>query len=208
MIKKKVEKITMSIENSISQVNWENEEVYANFLAQTYYFVNHSIRLLSLSVCYIPESQRGFQDRFISHIEEESNHDLILLKDLQKLGKSIEDYPELPETKLLWQSQYYQVQNVNPLSLLGYILFLEALAVGAGERLYKEIKAHYKKGFQFLKVHAEEDVDHVEKAYETIGKLDVITQKIILSNLEQSAHAYKHMIESLNVEEAVEKVAA
>lgn len=178
-------------EQVILDLPWKDREFYGNFLAQTYYFVCHSTRLLARSMSHFQTDREGLYRRFLSHMSEEDNHEKIALSDLKKLGFSLADFPESSYTRAFWQSQYYLADTSKGTALLGYILFLEAVAVESYPKLIEHLyKFHGKKCCQFLKVHVEEDPDHVLHAIEEIQNLPEADKKEVWKNFEQTAKIY------------------
>lgn len=175
--------------------HFKDREAYAYWLAQTYYFVNHSTPLLGFALPHL--KVKGLQSHFEHHIGEEEKHDLLLIKDLEKMGKKVSDYPEHPMTQAFYQSQYYKIQFEGGTALMGYILFLEGLAVHAGKSVYQEIKDLHKGSVLFIKVHAEEDPDHLDRAIDVIKSLSPEEQVHILNNLKFAASIYEGIM--LNV---------
>src|SRR4051812_48763357 len=101
---------------------WENREAYLQWLAQTYYLVRHTTRFLCLSAARAPIDKRELHYGFVKHLGEESNHDIPLINDMKKLGAAPDQYPELPQTRLLRNNQYYWLDNGGVYSLMGYSL--------------------------------------------------------------------------------------
>lgn len=186
----------------IPTLPWENERFYANFLAQTYYFVCHSTRLLGRSMSYFVHNQEDLYRRFKDHISEEDAHEKIALSDLKKLGYEIAQFPELAVTKSFYECQYFKIERSLGTALLGYILYLETVAVHAYplvvDRLYKK---YDKKCCQFLKVHVEEDPDHVEKALLEISKLPSNQQSEIWQNFWQTSKLYCQLLKDAQQEQ-------
>lgn len=192
----------------LRNVNWTSPRVYANYLAQTYYYVNHSERFLALAAALFTNEDRKLMRRFFKHLGEESAHDQLLIKDIENLGFSLKDFPEHPQTKMFWETQYYKIEHQDPAILLGYIYFLEDLACEICPELTKILMPIYgEKSVRFLKLHGEEDPDHVEKAYQEIKALNVERQDIIAENYEQSAIAYSLMIAQLEKQESSQMAA-
>lgn len=182
----------------MKDINWSNKDVYAQYLAQTYYYVNHSEKLLALCIALFKNEDRSMMRRFIKHLSEESAHDQLLLNDLKNLGYSIDDIEESSATKIFWETQYYKIEHEDPAILMGYIFFLEDLAGQVGSSLTQEVETLYgKKCSTFLRLHAEEDPDHVEKARSLIQSLPVSRQVAIARNHEQSMRAYCMMMEEV-----------
>src|SRR5215470_14775595 len=127
----------------IRNVPWHDKAIYGAFLAQTYYYVNHSTRLLALAASRFQASEERIHRRFIRHATEEMSHEILALRDLKNLGLSLESYHEFPSTRAFYQTQYYMIEHVSPWSFWGYILMLEGLAVSEGAWLYDEIKRHH-----------------------------------------------------------------
>lgn len=137
---------------------WENQQFYQEYLAQTYFYVQYSTRLLALSAGYSHPTDKALFRRSLAHIKEENNHEVLADRDLQTMGTSIQNFSENIATKLFYQHQMYQMPT-QPKTLLGYIICLEELAVtGLKQALPRMIKAHGEKACQFLIVHSEEDM--------------------------------------------------
>lgn len=186
------------VNESLEQVRWNDRYVYGNFLAQTYYFVCHSTRLLALAASRFPVSQDQFFKRFVAHLGEEKNHERIALADLKNLGFQLSDFPELGQTRAFYEAQYYKIEHLGPTVLMGYILFLEAIAVEAGPGIYESVAlVHGEKATRFLKVHIEEDPGHVEQAVGVIQQVPDLERQLIQQNLVQSGQVYGLMMLSL-----------
>lgn len=194
--------------NTLRELPWSQKEIYAQYLAQTYYYVNHSERLLALAAARLNNEDSLMQRRFFKHLSEECAHDKLLLRDLSALGFELADFPELPETKMFWETQYFKIEHQDAAVLLGYIYFLEDLACTICPELTKMLTNLYgSKCVVFLKLHGEEDPDHVEKAYDQIKSLSPERQVLISSNYEQSAIAY-HQVIAACIRGASKKAAA
>ncbi|WPU67035.1 iron-containing redox enzyme family protein [Peredibacter starrii] len=171
---------------------FKDKEVYGEWLAQTYFFVRHSTSLLGYSLPHLKNEE--LRHHFEHHLGEEERHDLLALKDIERLGKNISQYQEMIPTQAFYHSQYYRISFEGGTSLLGYILFLEGLAVNWAKDSYMEIKDLHKGSVLFLKVHAEEDPHHLEEAIKTISSLSQNEQECILRNLHYSEELYQQMM--------------
>lgn len=179
----------------IKSFPWSDKRAVADYLAQTYYYVNHSERLLALAAGLMSEEDRKIQRRFFKHLSEENSHDLMAKKDLENLGFSLSDFPERVETRIFWETQYYKIEHVDPCALMGYILLLEDVASVVCLWMHQEIsKYHGKKCTTFLRVHGEEDPGHVAEAVNVIEALHPSRQEKIFVNLFQSEIAYCQML--------------
>jgi hypothetical protein len=172
---------------------WRDRRVYGDWLAQTYFYVRHSTRLLAASAARFGHDELGnaLHVRFAAHMAEEKRHELLALHDLKMLGASLDQYYERPSTRAFWETQYYKVEHVNPVALFGYILALEGMSATHGPWVYGEVStAHGAGAATFLKLHAHDDEDHVQKAMPLLDKLDARGRADFEQNLEQSTFAY------------------
>lgn len=187
---------------------WADKQAYGDWLSQTYYFVNETQTLLSLAAAR-SEKNSKLQARFIEHAGEEKGHDKLLLLDLKGLGGTPEQHPELPATSSFYQAQYYWIDNKDPRAFFGYIILLEGLAAMYGPKMCEAVtKAHGKPAAHFLRVHSEEDVDHIEKAIQEVENFDELTYRAVVKNFEHAAACYRWMLSEVTQRTSKKKVAA
>lgn len=185
-----------SLGEAVEKENWSDRAVYGNFMAQTYYYTRHGTRLLALAGSRFPFAANDIHRRFMKHVHEEMGHEVLAERDLNFIGFRLEDFPELPATQAFYRTQYYLVEHENPWSFFGFILALEGLAVAKGPWLYERVSKEFgEKSGQFLKVHAQEDVDHIQEAERTLEKMDPSAVPGVLSNLELSCYLYRKILE-------------
>jgi thiaminase len=179
---------------------WENEAFYAQYLAQTYYYTFHSTRMLALAAARTSPGQFDYYRRSIEHIAEESGHENLALTDLKRLGHKIEDFSELPTTKAFWQPQYFLIDRSNT-ALLGYILALEWLAVATFPAVLERLKTKFgAKSINFIRVHAEEDPDHVDKCFEQIENVPLADRALVWENFRQTCRMFELFMRECAVE--------
>lgn len=196
-IKKTISDSCNEIVVQLQKSPWEDKMFYAQWLAQTTYFVRHSTRLLTLCAAHCNEKQMHLHHRFISHAAEEKGHEKLSLMDLHHLGFNIDDIAEKNATMSLYQPQYFWIQFQGPTSFLGYIFCLEIIAKEAGPLLYPKIEEAYgPKATHFIRVHSEEDEDHVEKAFLILNDFTPSDIENVLKNLQQSCENYLNMLSS------------
>ena len=182
----------------VSSFAWEDPQCYASWLSQTYHFVSHSTRLIALAASRFYLDQDGLHNRFLAHIQEEKSHEKLAIHDIKALGLEPANFPELSLTKGFYRSQYYFIERVEAASFLGYIMALEGIAVYAGPvALKKAQKAHGSKATSFLKVHSEEDVEHIEQALNQFEQLTLKGQQHSFENLIQSGELYCQMLDRI-----------
>jgi thiaminase len=190
---------------ALDRFPWEQRSAYADWLAQTYYYVRHSTRLLAASAARFPFDMRGnaLHHRFAAHMAEEHKHELLCTHDLRALETSLEAHPEHASTRMFYEPQYFKIEHQDPIVLFGYILPLEAIAPLQGKRVVEKVTAKFGvKCGSFLKVHAEEDVDHLEKALAMLAEVDEPRKKLIVQNLEQTSYAYVTLLEDIRRRES------
>ena len=177
--------------DAVATLDYTDKHVYGNYLAQTYYYVSHSTRMLAFAAGRMAREDETYFRRFIRHIGEESSHEVLAEKDLHDLSLTPQDFPHLPETHSLWECQYYKMDRQHPLALMGYIIALELFAGYHLPKFYADVSRHYEgRACRFIKLHAEEDPDHIEKAIELTATLSEPLKQIILLNVHQTAKAY------------------
>ena len=188
------------MKSAIENFNPKKKDHYAQFLAQTYFYVSHSTKLLAFAAGLMNKEDETLFRRFIKHISEESSHEVLAEKDLNDLSFSLTAFKELPATKMLWETQYYKIQHEDPASFLGYILILEAFACHCFPNFLEKIDQAYEgKAHRFVKLHAEEDPDHIEKAFDVIDRLSEERKELVRINMNQTAKAYTMMLESISM---------
>lgn len=146
------------------KMNWEDPNYYACWLSQTFHYTKHSTRTLSAAASRFG-LDRDFENmQLIDHAKEERSHEKLAINDIKVLGYSPEIFPELPETRRIYQCIFYQIDRESPASIFGYTFFLESLSVGAGTIVSQKIKnAFGSKALSYLKIHTEDDVDHLKR---------------------------------------------
>ncbi len=172
---------------------WRDRQAYGDWLAQTYWYVRHSTRLLAAAAARFGHDDVGnsLHVRFAAHMAEEKRHELLATHDLKALGLSLDAFRERASTRAFYECQYYKIEHVNPVALFGYILALEAMSATHGPWAFGEAAAEHGAGAAtFLKLHAHDDEDHVQKAIAMLERIDARGRAEIEQNLEQSTFGY------------------
>jgi hypothetical protein len=148
--------------------------IYASLLIQTYHYVKQSCPLMKRACEFISYSQYKSVTGYLRrHILEESQHDIWLLKDLEKLGYPQElatrSFPSNPVCSMVG-TQLYLMEEFGGIALLGYIYVLEAYPPKAASlRRLSEAHSLPIESFSTLLEHSDLDIEHRE---ELIGILD------------------------------------
>lgn len=193
-----LEEIFQTTSDFFSELPWENEQFYSNWLAQTYFMVSHTPRFICLAAARFGTAEDGFHRKMVNHFNDEDKHEYILIKDLKNLGYSIEDFEIFPETSLVVEQLYHQIDRVDPISIFGRIIFLEMLTAKLSSKFKDKFNSQYNNHTgEFLKIHFEEDIEHVQKAFSVLIDLDVKKKKIIGDEFYMTGMLYKSFLEKI-----------
>ena len=188
-LKNEIKECLGRLSAEVKQFPWEDKTAYAHWLGQTYYYVCHSTRLLALAASRFEDQK--LHNRFLDHLREERGHEKIALLDLKELRVAIHDIPCFPETHAFYMTQYYYLEHADPTSFFGWIFSLEGTAAQEGGSLCSRVKkAHGEQAANFLKVHATEDISHLEKAYDAVKEITPAAWPKLVENLNVSAELY------------------
>jgi hypothetical protein len=131
----------------------------------------------------IEASEHALRDYFVSHLEEERDHQAWLAEDLRSAGIDVAKMPLSQIAVEMAGSQYYLIKHVNPASLLGYMAVLEGFPI-ALEVVTELESQHGKDLFRTLRYHAEHDIDHSKELFAVINQC---ADPIILRSALQTA---------------------
>lgn len=183
------------IENEMAKTDWTMPNTYANWLAQTHYYICHSTRILAAAGSRFQVDQDKFHIQAVEHAKEEKSHEKLTLADLKHMKFSINDFPELPSTKALYRSAYYLIERENPISLYGYVYYLELLSITVGRDIMERASnAFGAKSVQHLKLHAQDDVEHIETYAKALNQLGAKERSYVEEALVTTANNYESMI--------------
>jgi hypothetical protein len=136
--------------------------------------------------------------RFAAHMAEEKKHELLCVHDLKQLGTSLERFVEHHSTRAFYEPQYYKIEHGAPIALFGYILPLEAIGPACGRWIIdRVVAAHGEKCASFLKLHSEEDVDHLDRALAMLDELPPAERSLVAENLRQTTYGYVAMLRDI-----------
>jgi len=178
------------------QFPWEKENYYANWLAQSFFYVQWTTRQLALASARTkPLTEDHLHWRFIEEAKEEKRHELLALQDLKNLGYSPEQFEELPHTSFFYQTLTYLIENEHPIVILGYSLTLEGFAAKRLSEIYPRIKGSYnEKCISFIKLHCEVDVDHFENALPYLKTCSLEHLPLVEKGIKECRAVYKGIL--------------
>lgn len=179
----------------IREFPWANKRAYADFLAQTYYYVCHTTRLLAVCASRIGVEREKLHHRFLKHAAEERSHHLLAERDVAALGMSLADFPERALTAAMYETQYYRAEHVSPTTIFGYIFALEGVAVVHGPSVYAAVsRSHGDEAAAFVRLHAHEDPSHLDSAFAVIETLSEQEITSIQANFKFTRDLYRALL--------------
>lgn len=178
----------------IVEAPWKSREFYAAWLAQTYFFVKDNTRLLMLCGSRMDLKDQKTHLRLIEHCSEEKGHEMLLVRDLAKLGYKSTDFNQFSSTQGLYQSQYYWIEHRHPMAFFGYIIMLEGLGAEYAPKVFKQVHEAYGSAASFLRVHGEEDTAHIQNAFKELEGLSGEVLAQVEENFKMSAELYGAMV--------------
>ncbi len=191
----------------VDRLPWADRGAYADWLAQTYYYVRHSTRLLAAAAARCPQDERGaaLHARLSTHMAEETRHELLCVRDLQALGVAAEDLPEQHATRMLYEPQYYKIDYLSPMALFGYILPLEMIGPLHGTRIVDQlVRDHGDQCVSFLRLHVSADIEHLDRALAMLEGLTTSEHQLIQENMKQTTHAYAALLDAVSARASAE----
>jgi hypothetical protein len=198
-IKIKFEKIQDQLSEVSESFPWENTEAYVSWLAQTLEYASYATRILALTGGHFPLHQTALAARFFQHATEEKGHDKLLFSDAKALGYELANIPLLAEAEAFHKSLYFWIYQGRPAVIMGWILLLEGFAIRRGPAIYARAeKAYGRKPTSYLRVHTEEDPDHVDKAFEVLSIFSESELKDVAHGLELYASLYANIYKAIS----------
>jgi hypothetical protein len=195
-----LERSIEELSDGLHRFPWTDRTAYCDWLAQTYYYVRHSTRLLAAAAGRFAFDELGdaLHHRFAAHMKEEKKHEVLAVRDLKVLGADIAAFSERPATRLLYEPQYYKIEHQSPVAIFGYILALEGMSATAGKWVLDEARrVHPARSTTFLEVHAHDDEDHLQKGMALVSGLVGVDANLVEENLRQTTFAYNQMLDEV-----------
>jgi pyrroloquinoline quinone (PQQ) biosynthesis protein C len=167
---------------------YRSRSAYGGWLAQTYHYVVHTTRLIALAASRFDERCDVLHRAMLRNLDEERDHDRLLLDDLAALGYSIGAFPEQPLTSAFYQVVYHRIEHQTPFALFGYSLLLEGAAAERGGQRAREVtEAFGASAASFLRVHGDADPGHVERGFAAVERVSESEARVIAATINQTA---------------------
>jgi hypothetical protein len=160
--------------------------IYPEFLVMTHGIVRASVPLMETALRTartLPDDPVAVRlaDYFEHHIPEERGHDEWLLEDLESIGvprdRVLSRVPSSTVAALVG-SQYYWVQHVHPVGLLGYIALLEGYPPARQDIDRMQANTGYgPEAFRTLLLHTDLDPHHGDDLDDLLDSLALTEQQ-------------------------------
>lgn len=122
-----------------------------------------------------------------AHLTEERGHEKWLAADLATAGIDVKAMPLSLKAVEMAGTQYYMIQHVHPVSLLGYMAVLEGNATPL-ETVEELEAAHGKELFRTLRYHAEHDIDHAKDLDDFIARVPKDLMQHVINSANQTKY--------------------
>ncbi len=193
----RVEKAKTIMQKTLEGLPWKQNEAYAEFLAQTYYYVSYTTRHMALAAGLCPLEKKDLHNKLIKGAYEEINHEDMIINDLATLGFNAKDFKEHTETKNFYHSTRELIKNRGSEALLAFSIPIETLS-SEGDFIYNTVtQAHGKEAATFLEEHCILDKEHAKENREFVKTLKPEQIDIIKEVLPTACHNYCSMIEKI-----------
>lgn len=179
----------------LATLPWEDAQFYGHFLAQTYYYVRNATRVLAKAAYRCSHEEEPLHKKLIQGINEEKNHEIMATNDMNEIGFTLQNFPEMPATSAYYQTLLATIDYDGPYALLGYFVALEGLgAIGADHVFDSTFNKFGKKATQFLRVHTRVDKHHFDDGLAFIETLPPEKQAIVEKYVKVSSKLYINML--------------
>lgn len=210
-IKESYDLYVPKLEEAVWNFPWENKTCYGHYLVQTFYYVEHSCKLLEYASKY-PNNSKEITECLLHHIAEEKGHEQFAKNDLKHLGYDFNQFKELPETKGLYEEIYRGIDQYGPAPIIGYALALEGVSSSICPKLAPRLSGLYgAKAASFIRLHGELDPGHIQEAFDVVKLFNNQEQGIIAQSIQDSTERYikfLNTIEHLSINMSTESSVA
>lgn len=151
--------------------------VYIQYLTETYHMVRHTAQMLALGAARCGNARPKLRDWFLEQLQEERDHDLLLLRDMRTLNADTAKVAASSPGRGAWgliTQNYYMTTYGNPVGILGVASLTEGLGATLATRLADCLNREYglpSNATTFLRSHGGFDVKHMEEVKAAINEL-------------------------------------
>lgn len=153
---------------------------YKAFLHDLYYIVWHFVPTLAAAASRCDDAFRQVRYELYERIEEEKNHEMWVLGDIEAIGGDVARVRALPPSaavQCMVGFNYFCAERGHPCSILGMLYSLEVIASAYAATLSQSIAKAIGRdmngpGFRFLLSHSAMDQDHVAKLNVLVKTID------------------------------------
>lgn len=177
----------------IESFPWHDKFHYAQFMRQVYCWSSQASDMLALAGARVKSNT--LKKRFFDHVNEEFAHEVSAEKDVESCGYSINELPAFSETKGFCGYQYQLIEHGIPEAFFGYIFMLEGAAVECAGYIANEAAKINPAAVKFMKIHSEEDPDHLENAFKSLKNLDGEKIQAAAENLKFSFDSFNAILD-------------
>jgi len=183
--------------------------IYARYLQYAYHYVRLSSSFTPLAARRMDEQHIKTRKWILSHSGEELGHELMALKDLEKLGfeRDAIIHSEIPVGVMAWVSFFhYKVAIDNPFCAFGILYFLEGMAREIAPQvlpgIITNLSAAEKSAITFFREHGDLDEDHMAEQREILLHTNTTAadEKAIADTITQAAKIKGFMLDQLMLE--------
>jgi Iron-containing redox enzyme len=174
---------------SASNLFWTHPDladILPQFLIQLHRVMQSGISLmrtaqdLSLALPHDPVAAQAAA-YLQAHIEEEKDHDLWLLNDIESLGidsDTVQQATPLPAVVSLLGAQYFWMFHMHPVAIFGYLIVLEGYPplVDQLDQIRRNTGLPAS-AFRCLKSHAEDDPEHIATLNRTLDNMPLTPEQ-------------------------------
>lgn len=139
------------------------------------------------------EATGRLKEYYVSHLEEEREHEKWLSDDLKSEGIDVDKFHIMRLASEMAGSQYYLIKHDDPACLLGYMAVLEGFPFPL-DQLESLERLHGKILCKTLRFHAENDLEHRKELFRVI---DEVASPAILNSAIQTALYINEFTEQL-----------
>lgn len=199
LIRKTFDREMPGLLKALEAFPWRDKRAYAGWLLQTYTYVAHTTHLTALAASRLHGPAMPLHQRMLAHAAEEAGHEEMAIRDLKRLGFTLESAgPPLAVTEAFYQSLYFQIEHLTPMAIFGRILPLEGAAATLCMGVKADIaKVHGDGCTEFLGAHGEADPEHVEEAFAALKHVGQTDAEVIARGIGMTCDLYVRMLADL-----------